>query len=90
MRRKLEFLFPSSIEGGNEGSGYLPGTEERIPLSIAMWKEAPQEFTGAGNENKRELYGELSLPRYLVPSFSFGAFRVKVRFGTTYGTLALI
>ncbi|KLO17425.1 hypothetical protein SCHPADRAFT_937119 [Schizopora paradoxa] len=77
MRRKLEFLFPSSVEGGNEGSGYRPDTEERIPLSIAVWKSDVEEFGGGDSENKRELYGELNLPRYLVPSFTFGAFQVK-------------
>ena len=50
MRRKLEFLFPSSVEGGNEGSGYRPDTEERIPLSIAVWKSAAEEFGGGDAE----------------------------------------
>jgi len=78
MRRKLDFQFPSSvILGGNSGAGYLPGTEERIPLSIAMWKSVQEEFTENDTGYKRELYGELNLPRYLVPSFSFGDFRVK-------------
>jgi len=77
MRRKVDFRWPRSVAGVNESGGTLPSAEERIPLSIAVWKLAQEGFTEDVPGSQRELYGELNLPRYLVPSFKFGDFQVK-------------
>lgn len=49
----------------------IPGQEQNRPLSIAFWS-APQEVGKNAEGNTRTLYGELSLPADLIPSFTFG------------------
>jgi len=73
LRKKVKFRIPV----GSESGGHLPGAEDRIPISIAVWKLAQERFSGGVSGSQRGLYGELDLPGYLVPSFKFGDFGVK-------------
>lgn len=51
---------------------------ESEPLSKAIW--APSE----SNEDERTLVGELGVPLGCTPSFSFGEFKIEVRFCVSY------
>ncbi|KLO17426.1 hypothetical protein SCHPADRAFT_994414 [Schizopora paradoxa] len=74
LRRKMSFRAStnemdrrSSPKGGSTFS-------EKVPLSVGVWKAASSD---SELQSKRCLYGELSLPSNLVPSFTFGLFGVK-------------
>ncbi len=74
MQRKLKYKIPTS---GSPASGYLPPFDDDSILSVSVWKQAQDALPQQGVVNQKYLYGELSLPKDLVPSFSFGVFEVK-------------
>lgn len=65
----------------NGGLSYVAGWSElieKVPLSVGVWKVARSKTDESDPQSRRYLYGELSLPSNLVPSFTFGPIEVKV------------
>ncbi|KLO17430.1 hypothetical protein SCHPADRAFT_169098 [Schizopora paradoxa] len=78
LRRKLKYK--SSRNDMNGGLSYVAGWSElieKVPLSVGVWKVARSKTDESDPQSRRYLYGELSLPSNLVPSFTFGPIEVK-------------
>ena len=60
------------------GPGLVTGNEQSRPLSEASWKVIRDCKLMQDGTYEAALYGEISLPVGLVPSFKFGEFEVTV------------
>ena len=74
MRRKVKHYAGVDNMGARLA---LPGADDAIPLSRAVWAPPKSVDLGDGIET-RMMYGELNLPSNLVPTFKFGDFEIKV------------
>lgn len=75
MRRKMNA--PVAVFDDEAAGCSQPGAEGYRPISKAGWWH-PEEFIDESDSTKRTLFGELTIPNHLTPSFKFGSFELWV------------